>query len=195
MVWKIIIDLLCVIINVFWINENMIEYYPWSKEVLDESLKIHDGGGLPTLDIELTAKCSKASCIYCDSKPAVGNENPNELKPEETEKLVRDAADMGLRWVYTCGLGEPFEDRKFTGLVSLLHKLDVRISLFTNGIFIDRKKADWLHEHGVCLILKLDTFDEAVFDEILGIEKNCKKSLSSIGPSSRSRVWKQQKQH
>lgn len=159
----------------------MIVYYPWSKEVLDECLKAHDNNEIPTLDLELTAKCTHASCIYCDSRPTVGLRHPDELNYRETEKVIRETKDLGLRWVYTCGLGEPLEDGKFRKLIELLYSLDIRISLFTNGILIDKKKAKWLYDNGVCIILKLDTFDEDKFDEILGIKGRARKIYDALG--------------
>jgi len=146
----------------------MIEYYPWSSKVLSKCIAEHRRGELSTLDLELTSKCTQASCIYCDSRPTVGRKHPNELNYDETTKLLVDAKKLGLKWVYSCGLGEPLEDSRFKRLVELGANMNVRFSMFTNGILIDEKKAKWLHENRVCLIIKMDTFDEATFDKILG---------------------------
>lgn len=158
----------------------MISYYPWSEEVLNECLLGHDRGELSTLDLELTAKCTHASCIYCDSRPEVGNRQPNELNYRETEKLLKDAKKMGLKWIYACGLGEPLEDMRFERLVETASKLDVRLSIFTNGILIDEKRAKWLHVNKVCLIIKMDTFEHAAFDKILGKKDTARKIYEAI---------------
>lgn len=146
----------------------MIIYYPWSEKVLNECLASYDKGEMPTLDLELTAKCTQASCIYCDSRPDVGARHPNELNFRETEKLLKDGKKLGLRWIYSCGLGEPLEDSRLERLVESASDLGIRVSLFTNGVLIDNKKARWLHENEVCLILKFDTREESTFDRILG---------------------------
>jgi sulfatase maturation enzyme AslB (radical SAM superfamily) len=52
--------------------------------------------------------------------------------------------------------------------------------MFTNGIGIDRAKAKWLHDHRVCLILKLDTFEEATFDRILGKNGTARKIYKAV---------------
>jgi MoaA/NifB/PqqE/SkfB family radical SAM enzyme len=75
---------------------------------------------------------------------------------------------MGLKWIYSCGLGEPLEDVRFKGLVEIASKFDIRVSLFTNGILINKETAKWLHANKVCLILKLDSFEETTFDKVLG---------------------------
>jgi MoaA/NifB/PqqE/SkfB family radical SAM enzyme len=158
----------------------MITYYPWSKEVLEECLSGHDRGELTTLDLEFTAKCTTASCIYCDSRPEVGNRHPHELNFRHTEKLIRDAKKLGLRWIYACGLGEPLEDSRFEKLVELAAQLEIRLSIFTNGVLIDKEKAKWLHDNKVSLLLKLDTFNRENFDKILGIKGTAIKIYNTI---------------
>ncbi len=155
-------------------------YLPWSTQVLDECLRVHDAGGLPTLDIELTAKCTFASCIYCDSKPAVGEKHPNELTTDEILHVIREASDRGLQWVYSCGLGEPMEDDKLRAMIDGAWSIGVRFSLFTNAIGIDRSTAKWLHQRGVCLIVKLDSLDEGRFDAILGVKGAARKVFNAI---------------
>lgn len=147
-----------------------IEYYPWSKKVLKESLDLQKHGMIPTLDLELTSKCSEACCIYCDSKPSVcvsGQEG--ETSFSQIEKVIFDAKAYGLKWVYTCGLGEPLEDDKFWNLIHLFKAQHICLSMFSNGIFIkDIYVAKELKEHNVNIILKMDTFNEEKFDIILG---------------------------
>lgn len=148
----------------------MFEYYPWSKKVLHQCLNEFKNGGIPTIDLELTAKCSGACCIYCDSKPGVcSNGLSNELAFDILENAILEGKKRGLKWVYTCGLGEPMEDSKFWKLVSLLHENHISLSMFSNGVFIkDIETARRLKENDVYIILKMDTFEEEKFDLILG---------------------------
>lgn len=147
-----------------------IEYYPWSKKVLKESLDLQKCGMIPTLDIELTSKCSGACCIYCDSKPSVCvSGQKGETNFSQIEKVILDAKAYGLKWVYTCGLGEPLEDDKFWNLIHLFKAQHICLSMFSNGVFInDIYVAKELKEHNVNIILKMDTFNEEKFDMILG---------------------------
>lgn len=155
----------------------MIEYMPWSKRVLQQSVEAQKKGGIPTLDLELTAKCSGACCIYCDSKPDVSACGMlNETKYPEIEKVILGSKKKGLKWVYTCGLGEPLEDSKFWDMVHLLRANGIKLSMFSNGIFIkDINVAKELKYNGVHIILKMDTFDEKNFDTILGRNGAAKK--------------------
>jgi hypothetical protein len=110
----------------------MIEYLPWSRQVLEENISLHKNGIIPTLELELSSICTDANCIYCDSKPFVGPKMKNELSKKELLDLLRNAKDNGLKWVYTCGLGEPLEDDKFWSMLDFLQKNNIKISLFTN---------------------------------------------------------------
>lgn len=148
----------------------MFEYLPWSKKVLSEMIIAHQNGDIPALDIELTAKCTGACCIYCDSKPDVCmHEQLGEIDFSVIKKTFLEAKARGLKWVYTCGLGEPLEDAKFWDMIHLLKANDIGLSMFSNGIFIqDVNVARELKEHNVNIILKMDTFDATNFDAILG---------------------------
>lgn len=159
----------------------MIEYLPWSKKVLDESLKLQSAGKIPTLDIELTAKCSGACCIYCDSKPSVCvHEQDGEIDLLTAKRMILDAKSHGLKWIYTCGLGEPLEDKKFWDIIHLLRANDINLSMFSNGVFIqDIYMAKELKENNVNIILKMDTFDESKFDAVLGKKDTAKKIYSA----------------
>jgi MoaA/NifB/PqqE/SkfB family radical SAM enzyme len=154
----------------------MITFYPWSEKVLHECLQLHVDNKIATLDLELTAQCSKAHCIYCDSRPGVGKKEKSEIVYSKLEKIIIAAKEYGLKWVYTCGLGEPLEDDKFLKLLELFHKLHVRISLFTNGVLISKNIAQVLYKNDVGIILKLDTFNERHFDRILG-KKGCARMI------------------
>ena len=153
------------------------EYLPWSEKTLRNCISLERNGFIPTLDIELTAKCSGCSCIYCDSKPDVQSTiNFQETETETILKLLKDSIQLGLKWVYTCGLGEPLEDPKFWNMIHYMTKNDVRLSMFTNGLFIhDIETARELKRCGVNIILKMDTFDEKNFDKILGKKGTAKK--------------------
>jgi len=161
-------------------ENSTIIYYPWSREVLDECIKDYLEGKLPVIDLELTARCSKCSCIYCDSRPGVGEATPFELTLTETLNFLKEAKELGAKWMYVCGLGEPLEDPKFFDMVSYMSELGIRLSLFTNAQLINENVAKFLRKNGVCLIIKLDTFDEQIFDKILGGKGKAKRIYQAI---------------
>ncbi len=151
-------------------KKTRVEYYPWSSAVLSECIVAMKKGMIPSLDLEFTSKCTGASCIYCDSKPDVCSAgNPGELDFDTLRHVVMQAKELGLKWVYTCGLGEPLEDKKFWRAIELFRENNIVLSMFTNGVFIsDIDIAKRLKDSGVHIILKMDTFVEDKFDRILG---------------------------
>jgi len=153
------------------------EYLPWSKQVFKECLIRQSEGFLPTLDLEFTAKCSGCSCIYCDSKPEVSNIiDYQETSKGVILKFLEETLSLGLKWVYACGLGEPLEDPKFWDILYFLTKHGIKLSMFSNGVFIrDSSIARELKKNDVNIILKMDTFDEEKFDTILGIKGAAKR--------------------
>lgn len=160
----------------------MVQYLPWSSETLQFCLNAAKEGKIPSIDLELTAKCSAASCIYCDSMPTVcANPNIKELSLETTLNMLNQAADRGLKWIYTCGLGEPLEDNRFSTILEFLKEHDIYMSMFTNGQFIDSVDiARRLKECNVNLILKMDSFDGEKFDVILGGKGRAEKIYRAI---------------
>ncbi len=155
----------------------MFEYYPWSKKVLEFCVDEHKKGRIPAIDLELTAKCSGANCIYCDSKPDVSSCVPKgENDFISIKNVILEAKKHGLKWVYTCGLGEPLEDENFWNLIHLLKANEIKLSMFSNGVFVkDIHIAKELLENDVNIILKMDTFEEENFDKILGLKGTAKK--------------------
>ena len=160
----------------------MVQYLPWSVDTLQACIKATKEGMMPALDLELTAKCSRACCIYCDSMPNVcANPDIKELSLETTQNMLKQAASRGLKWIYTCGLGEPFEDKRFPAILEFLKENGIFLSMFTNGQFIESvDMAKRLKECNVNLILKMDTFDGDKFDTILGGKGRAQKIYKAI---------------
>ena len=141
-------------------------YRPWSPRILSRSIKEYKAGKIPVLNLDLTAKCTFCSCLYCDSK--VGSPYPNELTMKEVEPLIKGLHKFyGLKWIFICGLGEPFQDPKLFKIFELAKKLDLEISFFTNGLGFKKEDVKKLKKFPVNFILKLDSFNPKTFDTIL----------------------------
>jgi MoaA/NifB/PqqE/SkfB family radical SAM enzyme len=172
------------------------EFLPWSKKTLSKVLMKHQKKLLGTLDLQLSAACSGANCIYCDSKPKAGCANENESNWSQLHDLLLQSVRLGLDWIYICGLGEPLEDPVFDKIINFTKKEEINVSVFTNGVFIsDKQIAKTLKESNVNIVLKLDTFDENAFDIILGKDGIAKKIynanelLLEVGYGSRDGLY------
>ena len=145
-------------------------YRPWSSGVLDECVSVYQDNGIPVIDLDLTAQCSMVSCLYCDSAPSVVSEAKSEMPISDTLDLLSSAVERGLRWIYTCGIGEPLEDSRFWEIVEFASTHSVGLSLFTNGLLIGEAEARRLRQARVCMLLKMDSASPLVFDHLLGVE-------------------------
>ena len=148
-------------------------FLPWNEENLQHILETFSQGNMPVLDLEMSALCdhrlSCGGCLYCDS--STGKPHPNELAAEEIETFLIEAkTELGLRWIYCCGLGEPSDDPNFRHLVKLTAENNMLMSFFTNGIHYTTEYLQFLHEHEVSLLIKCDSFNPEVFGKLLGID-------------------------
>jgi MoaA/NifB/PqqE/SkfB family radical SAM enzyme len=153
-------------------------YKPWNSQITSPAMDMIRQNKLYVLDLEMSAICNLASCIYCDSK--VGRPRKGELTYEECEKLIIDGSSLGLKWIFVCGLGEPLADPKFLKLVNFASRFGIRFSFFTNGIIINQEIAQILKKAEACLILKLDSFNSSNFDQILGRKGASEKIYNSL---------------
>ncbi len=140
-------------------------YFPWSKLVFNECQRIYKEGGMPILDLEITGLCSHGSCIYCDSKTGFIKD---EFTKTDIIRIINEASMHNLKWIFICGLGEPLDSPYFLDLLDLISEQNLRLSFFTNGLNITPDIINRLKRVNANLILKLDSFDENIFDLILG---------------------------
>jgi MoaA/NifB/PqqE/SkfB family radical SAM enzyme len=140
-------------------------YFPWCDEEMIEMGKRFKEGHIPYLDIELTARCSLGTCIYCDSPI---NKTYKELNKTEFYSLANNALNQGLKWIYFCGLGEPTDCEYFSDILDFCILNKVKISFFCNGQNLNSELIDKLILANASILIKLDSFYENIFDELLG---------------------------
>ncbi len=116
--------------------------------------------------LELSARCTKCKCIYCDSD--CNTDMANELSLGEIIHIVDQLSRKGLRWLFICGLGEPSEDPKLIPLLQYVKSKRIRVSMFTNGLGFSPHEIETLGQCDAHILLKLDTFRRDIFDRILG---------------------------
>lgn len=128
-----------------------------------------DGHGrvIDYLRISLTDRCN-FRCVYCMPEHGVSQLTHDEiLRLEEIERIVRVAADMGIKSVRLTG-GEPLVRKGVVDLVSSITKMPgiENVSLTTNGVLLPRM-ADELKAAGLSRVnISLDTLDADQFAQI-----------------------------
>src|SRR5579863_890094 len=98
------------------------------------------------VSLEVTRRCP-LECQHCYNNLAMGDvaARNRELSKEEYETLLTELADMGVIWLLFTG-GEIFARKDFLDIYTSAKKKGFLITLFTNGILINEKIADYLRE-------------------------------------------------
>ena len=98
------------------------------------------------VSLEITRRCP-LDCQHCYNNLAMGDlaARNQELTKEEYFAILTDLADMGVIWLLFTG-GEIFARKDFLEIYAFANKKGFLITLFTNGILINEKVADYLRD-------------------------------------------------
>lgn len=144
----------------------MVEYLPWSKKVLDESISSYKNGMFPILDLELGGGCN-LNCIYCDSP----DRSKKFTSMNEVKKFIQSGC---FTWIFICGLGEPtFAENKtfLLDILELCKKHGVKCSMFTNLLDFDSELFNYIYDDVLYVMFKLDSFKEEKVKRLYGNRK------------------------
>jgi radical SAM protein with 4Fe4S-binding SPASM domain len=98
------------------------------------------------VSIEMTRRCP-LECQHCYNNLPMGDlaARNRELSKQEYEAILDELADMGVIWLLFTG-GEIFARKDFLEIYTYAKQKGFLITLFTNGILINEKIADYLRE-------------------------------------------------
>src|SRR5947207_5907704 len=99
------------------------------------------------VSIEVSRRCPSDihHCYYNLPMGDLAARN-RELTKDEYEKILDELADMGVIWLLFTG-GEIFARKDFLEIYTYAKQKGFLITLFTNGILINEKIADYLREY------------------------------------------------
>lgn len=143
----------------------MIEYAPWSRKVLDESLRSYKNRVFNILDIELGGQCNY-HCIYCDSPLR------NKRCEVSIEKLRTAFAQKNIKWVFICGLGEPTANGNLELLIKILQLCETygaKCSIFSNLSTINDDLKYYIQKQVLHILFKYDSRDIAKNMSLYGV--------------------------
>ena len=98
------------------------------------------------VSLEVTRRCP-LECQHCYNNLAMGDldARKRELSKEEYAAILTELADMGVMWLLFTG-GEIFARKDFLDIYAGAKQKGFLITLFTNGILINERIADYLRE-------------------------------------------------
>ena len=122
--------------------------------------------GLLSMEIEVTLACN-FRCPYCymgfeSHQPA--------LSDQVLRDSIRQAKELGARRIILLG-GEPMLHPKIQELIQYIRSLDLEIELFTNGVLMTEEMAQFMFDHDVAVVLKLNTLDPELQNRLTGCER------------------------
>ena len=95
-----------------------------------------------------------------------------------SKKMIQEAYALGVRTVVVAGAGEPLLSPKLDLLVQTCSGLKgMHLIVFTNGLLLDRKKAEEFFSKGVSIVFSLDSLSEKNYDRLTGTKGNFEKVL------------------
>ena len=137
--------------------------YHWPQSVLKET----PPDGVHYLALNMTSACNYR-CPYCFVGLANLKSAPDELHVDKKIRVIGQAADCGAKVVVMPGRGEPLADPDFWAILEEANRLGLWVVVYTNGYFLDREKILRLKEADVSLYLKVDSFDQKIYEEMVG---------------------------
>lgn len=124
-----------------------------------------------------TDKCAY-HCIYCYNQS--GEERDKQLSLSESLNVLSQFIALGAVTILLGGFGEPFEQPNIKEMIDFNYQHGVKSLLFTNASLIDSSLANFLKQHKTSLVVKLDSVDEAIYDELTGTKGNLPKVIAAI---------------
>lgn len=133
---------------------------------LNSKYLLQENALLSSIDLELSRRCNQ-QCLYCFTN--AGEALPYELTLREIKRVILEGKEIGLKQVVIVGGGEPLLYRELEEVIDFITYNGLRILLLTNGLLIDREKADYFYRKKVYLCIKRNAFDQAhIHDDLVG---------------------------
>jgi len=153
----------------------MLEYFPWSTAVLNNSLEQYQKNVFSILDIEVGGACNLA-CIYCDSP------DRSKLSEISNNDLSRLFSSKKIEWLFLCGLGEPFAEKNRSQFMSFIQECkmnNIQCSAFTNLLALDDEILKFVDDGLLNLLIKCDSLHGNKLNKIYGSSRG-EKCLDQI---------------
>ena len=130
---------------------------------------------LLTCEIEFNRSCNYC-CPYCY---AAGKYEDAALAPEIAESVIRQTAALGARKIVVLG-GEPLLCKNLKKYIGLMNSLGMGAEIFTNGALINGDWAKFFYEQGSRVVIKLNSLDPKIQDQLTGVPDSLSRALHAI---------------
>lgn len=131
---------------------------------------------LLTIQLAMADECN-LNCKYCYIEE---KRTKNQMSLEEYQDVLSQSYELGARNLHLSFRGEPLLDKKTLPLVHYANKKGFFTLLITNGTLITEESAKELYPLNLSWLIKLNSLDSKVQDELAGVQGSSKKILNSL---------------
>jgi len=141
------------------------------------AVKHREPPGLIQIDVDTSMACD-LRCVYCFSN--AGKRLADEMTFDDICRVLEQARELGARLVVVVGGGEPFCYPELRRLFDRIDALQMSAIVYTNMTKIDEAWASYLWDRQIAVAGKINSFDAAVFDRLLGVDGASAKAYRAL---------------
>lgn len=134
--------------------------FGFTQEEINETVSRN---GLLSMEIEFSLACN-FSCPYCYNDIQKGE---SELTSQEIDKVLLDAKELGARKIIILG-GEPMIYPEIHDKIRFIRRHGMGVEMFTNGSCMTPENAMFMHDNGVAVVLKMNSFNPELQNRMAG---------------------------
>jgi radical SAM protein with 4Fe4S-binding SPASM domain len=133
----------------------------------EEAYEARDSDRLLAIRLETNTSCN-LRCRYCYAQS--GGDSVKIADFDVLKRVISEAKELGIKSVVVIGGGEPTLYPKFRELIAYINSLGIIPMMFSNTVLMTKDLAEFLYEHNVSVMGKLDSLKPEVQDYLAGRE-------------------------
>lgn len=146
-----------------------------SDKILDHIDRIHEwisaGSSHPiTYEIDMTNICNN-NCPFCFGFYK-REENPSSITKDKAIDIIKQIIEFGGRAITFTGGGEPLCNPATMELIEFAGKSGIDVGFITNGLLLNREKAETIIKYCKWVRISLDAGSHKVYEKTHGLDGN-----------------------
>lgn len=147
---------------------------------------------LNSIYLEITSNCN-LNCVMCIRR--VWKEKTGSMDFKLLKKIIKEAENLGVNWIWFAGYGEPLVYEHFEEAVNEVKRRKIKLGITTNGTLLNDDMIRIFTKYGVDrMVVSLDSPFEEKFKKIRGVEvssivENIKNLYRASEKAKKPEIW------